>query len=385
MTAGAGGNPTGIGDYVRSLDSAGIPAVVMCNDGMTGVLDAINTGMTTPHVLAYRVVRDGSEAYAVPDYNQLPKIAAERHWAKIYEFFPDELKEHRDKIWILPINEVDKNRSDWLGWFGVELATIANADGYKVSMFGWSSGEPEPDHWKTDGMRAYLELCELRPELCSVCLHEYSYTVDNIFDQFPYKVGRFKFLFNACDEMDIKRPNVLIGEWGWTYDDVPPIERAIDDIYHVSEIYGQYPEILGAALWYLGPYQNIANEAQKLIEPVTEMTLNTYWNITEPEVPTEPTMPTEEKKDTKYIDLPVGAKNTTVSIRVEDADGNPYYEDFTTRLQYAKSNNPHKMKLVTRYDVEVTDPVNPEAEAVGVDVSKWQGSVNWVKMAQDRQ
>ena len=138
-------------------------------------------------------------------------------------------------------------------------------------------------------------------------------------------------------------------------------------------------------MWYLGPYQNIANEAQKLIEPVTEMTLNTYWNITEPEVPTEPTMPTEEKKDTKYIDLPVGAKNTTVSIRVEDADGNPYYEDFTTRLQYAKSNNPHKMKLVTRYDVEVTDPVNPEAEAVGVDVSKWQGSVNWVKMAQDRQ
>ena len=212
LMSGSGGNPSGIGDYVRTLDSAGIPAVVMCNDGDVGLSDVFalwESGSTVPHICAYRVVKDGSEHYAVPNYHDDPLTAAELHWSKILKHIPPSVQKHRDKVWILPINEVDKERSDWLGWFALHTATLAYRDGYKIAMFGWSSGEPEYEHWQTEGMRTYLDLCAARPNQAAVCLHEYSYTKANIKDGYPYKVGRYRFLFDACDEMGIKRPNIM--------------------------------------------------------------------------------------------------------------------------------------------------------------------------------
>ena len=72
--AGVGGNATGIGDYVRACDAAGVPAVVMSNDDVKGVADAlalIEAGSQVPHVMVFRVVRDGTEKYAVPDYGMV--------------------------------------------------------------------------------------------------------------------------------------------------------------------------------------------------------------------------------------------------------------------------------------------------------------------------
>lgn len=276
LTSGAGGNPTGIGNYVNALHSAGIPAVVMCNDGTVGISDAIATGGN--HILLYRIVKDGTEAWSVPDYNLSPKDAAQKHWDKLRPFFNSEFITHKNKIWWQPINEVDKGRADWLGNFAVEFATIANGQGYKVAMFAWSSGEPEPEHWRMAGMMNYLKYCAAHKETAAVALHEYDYGRVGMENVYPWHIGRFQELYKACDELGIERPYVLITEFGWSYNDVPSQEQVLKDVDFAAGIYAKYRDVLGAAIWYLGPgFSNIANKVQPLITPITDFTLtHTY-------------------------------------------------------------------------------------------------------------
>ena len=53
-----GGNPTGIGDWMKALDAADIPFFVKAADAMTGLFDAQQIvharNGAVPHVLAYR-------------------------------------------------------------------------------------------------------------------------------------------------------------------------------------------------------------------------------------------------------------------------------------------------------------------------------------------
>jgi hypothetical protein len=192
------------------------------------------------------------------------------------EVWPPELDP--ELVWIETINEVDKNRSEWLAEFALETARLALRDGYKWAAFGWSSGEPEPEHWQSPAMLEFLRLAAANPDRLAIALHEYSYLVDEIDHQYPYKVGRFQTLFRICDEYGIPRPTVLITEWGWTYRDVPPPDEAMADIAWASRLYAPYPQIKGAALWYLGGgFAGIADEAQRLIEPVMIYSLTTYF------------------------------------------------------------------------------------------------------------
>ena len=290
---GPGGNPTGIGDYMRTLDAAGIPMVIKSVDHYGPVFEAqeITKKSGVPHVLIFRLSNrpNNGPQFDTPNYAADPETAAVAHWQMTKAALPPEFDKQR--VWLEVVNEVDRNLADWLGWFAVHTAVLANADGYKVSLFGWASGEPEPFHWETPGMLAYLRLCAERPEQAAVALHEYSYIVTNIFHQHPLKVGRFKYLFAVCDKHGIKRPTVHITEWGWTLNDVPGPEQAINDMGNVGAMYAPYPNIQGAAVWYLGPgFGDIANKAQKLIKPVTDWILQDKFEVAElnPPIPTLP-------------------------------------------------------------------------------------------------
>jgi hypothetical protein len=297
--AGVGGNPGGIGDYVRVLDANGKPAVIFCNDGTTGLSDVFALGNTpVNHIMAFRVVvgdgTGGIESHSVPPYHAEPQPAAVYHWNKIRPYFPPEVVQNKDRVWIFPINEVDKNKADWLGRFGVELARIANAEGFKVAMFGFAAGEPEPEHWHTAGMIEYLEYCEAHPDMAGICLHEYAYSIDEIDNGYPYLIGRFKFLHDACDFHGIARPKILIGEWGWTMDRIPPVVDAMRDIEWAAELYAEYENILGAGIWFLGPYLDIADKAQPLIRPVTDFSLTAVFDPPLPPPPIDPPPPAEK-------------------------------------------------------------------------------------------
>lgn len=288
---GPGGNPTGIGDYMRALDAAKIPMVLKSVDHYGPIFEAqeIMKRSNVPHLLIFRLSdRHGPDdnykydtpPYKDPKYVNDPEGGAEKHWRKTVAKLPPEFDKKR--VWLEVINEVDKNLCDWLGRFAVRIANLAQRDGYKVSLFAWSGGEPEPGCWETPGMLAYLRLCAERPSQAAVALHEYSFIESDIFHQFPFKVGRFQYLFKVCDKHNIPRPRVHITEWGWTLDSVPPPEKAIQDIRRVGELYARFPEIEGAAIWYLGAtFGDIANKAQRLIKPVTDFTLKHRFAVPE--------------------------------------------------------------------------------------------------------
>ncbi|MCA9938393.1 MAG: M23 family metallopeptidase [Anaerolineales bacterium] len=284
--AGAGGNRQGIGDYFQQLDTAGRPAVLKSVDdyGVCRELAALRQQSGVPHVIVFR--RSGG-AFELPNYNLSPAQAAAEHWQRIVDALPPEFVANNDKehVWLEVINEPDKNRADWIGQFMTAIAQLALANGYKVAGPGWSTGEPEPTDWQTPGWQAYLQLCAQHPDQVAVALHEYSLDAGNILAGNGSLIGRFQQLFDVCDQANIARPCVLITEWGWVYNHVPTPELAMAHLKEAAKIYQPHPQVLGAAIWYLGHgYSDIANKAQKLIAPLTGYALSDRWDDVPPAV-----------------------------------------------------------------------------------------------------
>ncbi|MFQ5937912.1 MAG: hypothetical protein ACE5LB_16040, partial [Acidiferrobacterales bacterium] len=85
----------------------------------------------------------------------------------------------------------------------------------------------------------------------------------------------------VTDSFGLARPTVLITEFGWAYNDIAPVNQAIQtDIPWAGQLYANFPQVKGAAIWYLGPgFGGIAKRAQALIAPVTEYALQNYFVI----------------------------------------------------------------------------------------------------------
>ena len=275
--AGGGGNRNGLGQWMHRLDAAGVPFFIKSADDAGPLVEAqqILRSSQVPHTLVFR--RTGNE-YDTPNYDLPPEEAARNHWQLHLAAFPPELDP--DLVWIETVNEVDKNKAEWLGQFALETARLAQADGFRWAAFGWSSGEPEISDWQSPSMLAFLRLAGENPDRLAIALHEYSYLDYDIAHEYPYKVGRFQQMYQVTDQQGIPRPTVLITEWGWEYQDVPGSSQALQDISWAAELYAPYPEIKGAAIWYLGGgFAGIADQAQKLIVPVTEYSLGNYFAI----------------------------------------------------------------------------------------------------------
>ncbi|MDJ0757684.1 MAG: hypothetical protein QNJ45_29385 [Ardenticatenaceae bacterium] len=272
---GGGGNRNGLGEWMQRLDEAGVPFFLKSVADAGPLFEAQNLVKTSgvPHVLVYRFSGD---EYDTPNYDLPPAQAAAEHWDRHMEVWPPELDPNI--VWLETVNEIDKGRSEWLGQFALETAKLAERDGFKWAAFGWSSGEPEVADWQTPSMIEFLQLAGNNPERLAIALHEYSYITSEIGHQYPYKLGRFQQLFEICDAYGIPRPTVLITEWGWEYQNIPDIDQAMTDIAWGNRLYASYPQVKGAAIWYLGPgYADIHNQTQKLIEPVTIDALTTYY------------------------------------------------------------------------------------------------------------
>jgi len=290
---GIDGNSAGLEEWMRALDAAGIPFFLKSVDNAQPLFFAqeLMKQSGVPHVLVYRKAAGGTDNYDwdVPNYALPAEQAAEIHWQRHRDAFPPELDPNL--VWLETVNEIDKNVAEWLGQFALKTAELAMNDGFRWAAFGWASGEPEPEHWQTPSMLAFLRLAGNNPDKLAIALHEYSYVLNDIGDQYPYKIGRFQRLFQIADEYGIPRPTVLITEWGWVYQEVPTPAQAIQDIAWASRLYAPYPQVKGAAIWFLGGgFGDIANLAQQLIVPVTDYSLQNYFTapLLPAQVPIQP-------------------------------------------------------------------------------------------------
>ena len=278
---GISGNRVGIDMWMEKLDSAGIPIFIKSADDAGPIYDAQEIAKVSgvPHTLVFRTTaagRNDGYDYDVPNYGLPPDEAALIHWQAHKAKFPPELDPQY--VWFETINEIDKTHSEWLADFALETGRLALKDGYKWAAFGWSSGEPEPEHWESPRMLEFLRFAAQHPDDIAIALHEYSYEVDDIGNIYPYLIGRFQTLFDVCDKYGIPRPTVLITEWGWVYNHVPEPADALADMHWANQLYAAYPTVKGAATWYLGKGSDrIHDDTQKLIIPVTDYSLSNYF------------------------------------------------------------------------------------------------------------
>lgn len=268
-------------NYMVQLDSHGVPFFLKSVDNAEPLYKAqeLMKASGVQHTLVYR-----STAFDVPNYDLSPEEAAEMEWEAEKALWPAELDP--SLIWLETVNEPDKNRAEWLARFSLRKAQLALQDGYRWAAFSWASGEPEPSDWEIPAMLDLLRLIGENPDRLAIALHEYSYLADNIGHEYPYKIGRFLDLFRIADENGIPRPTVLITEWGWTYNDLPPLAEAMQDIDWAARLYGAYPEVRGAAIWNLGQIDgellNLNEQVQELIDPLTAYSLTTYFSAPRP-------------------------------------------------------------------------------------------------------
>lgn len=263
-------------DWITRLDEAGVPLFLKTVDNAEPLFKAqeLMRESSVPHVLVYR------STGSVPDYELPPQQAAQLHWTAHRDLFPPELDP--SLVWIETLNEPDRTRSEWLAQFALETARLAMADGFRWAAFGWASGEPEPEHWRLPAMQEFLRLAGENPERLAIALHEYSYDEEDIGHEYPFKIGRFQSLYEITDQLGIPRPTILITEWGWEYADIPPVEDALRDIKWAAKLYAAYPQVKGAAIWNVGVgccFGDISQQAQEIIDPLTELSLRTYFAI----------------------------------------------------------------------------------------------------------
>ncbi len=297
---GPGGNANGLGDYMRKLNDAGVPFFLKSADAGGPIFEAQNimkaneaAGRFVDHTLVFRLTEPRYEA---PFYNRAvsPEEAAAASWQLNRDDQPPELE--KEYYWVETLNEPGRYGDDgqlqieWLGRFSLATAKLAVAEGYRYAAFAFSTGVPEPEDWEHPAMLEFLRYAGEHPDQVAVALHEYSLTTECIAPfcatpepnpahiPYPYLVGRFQALFNICDKYGIPRPTVLITEWGWEYDRVPEPVPALEDIAWSSWLYAAYPQVKGAAIWYLGPqFGGIATQAQRLIAPLADYAVSHYY------------------------------------------------------------------------------------------------------------
>jgi hypothetical protein len=321
-TGSGGGNQNGLGDYLNQLNTAGITFTQMSADAFP--FEAQQIMLANPavrHNVIFRrsVGHQGTEPPSgnpdIPEFGRAPNEAAERHWGWHWQHKPPEM--HQD-TWLMITNEPGSRLEfdneagqmavplfgvrqrytrvnpdngaliygvtnyGWLAQYELRVAQLALAQGQRYAAFGWAAGNPEPGDWEHPATLALLRLCADNPDRLAIGLHEYSWKTNDIWFDNGRLVGRFIDVYKACKKHSIPYPTIFIKEWGWTYEHVPEPGQAMEHVLSVGQYYAQFPEVRGVAIWYLGPgFNGIANQAQRLIAPLTQLTLSTEIAVDE--------------------------------------------------------------------------------------------------------
>lgn len=311
---------SGIGQMYDALEAAGIPFGVYSVKGGGLVAEAVRYSMA--QTIIYRDL-----AYDYVPYHVDPAAGkAKEYWRQMRDALPPEVRAAKDRIWLEVFNEPDKERTEDVAKWQYLLAVEALADGYRFCGPGWASGTPEPAAWRGAWMRKYLMLCAEYPERVAVTLHEYSYDAADIASGYPYLVGRYRYLFAACDDLGIARPTIFITETGWTLNDMPAMtDDILADVAFLAREYAAHPQIRAAFLWSLiggGDKKMLAQRLNALIAPLTDYAKTARFDGEPTPKPTPPT-PTPEPEPEPAVNLLPNAGWEGGHYHPNDTNGHP--------------------------------------------------------------
>lgn len=286
---GSGAGMNGIMEnYVTPLNAHGIPAIIKSANNAGLAADVAKSGIQygVKNQIILRYV--GHPIPDNPSYNIPPKQAAENHWFRHIKPKLDqslELVPYKDQIWIEMINEADHQRwgSHVCQW-ATRLAELAHADGWKAVLLGANAGTPEPENWLEPGAVKFLHYLAQRPDQAAISVHEAKapYPIDtDLEDLIPHMVGRFQYLLETCDRLQIAHPTIFVSEWAWAYASMPgSLDDAMSDVKALAEFYAQYPTLRGVFLWNLtagAEWSTLPSQLNRLIVPLARYALSTTF------------------------------------------------------------------------------------------------------------
>jgi hypothetical protein len=299
---GGGGTFNGLGKWERCLDAAGVPFAIKSvpNSRTAGMGDAAELAVRSgvPHTIVFRrcceeyelpacAIASAGTAWSTCTMENAEQ-EARAHWQRHLQAFPPDVQAYKQRIWVETINEPwkgssSRNNAEWLARFSYFTALEALAAGYNYAAFGWTTGEPEyglppnPDldpsnQWDGPEMQNFLRLAAQHPDRIAIALHEYGLDDPTLRASYPHNVGRFERLFERCDANGIRRPTVLITEFGWP--GVPSVSYMMspDNIPWASDLYARHPQVKGVNIWDGG-------DLSPLIPALTAYSLQNYFAI----------------------------------------------------------------------------------------------------------
>ncbi len=113
-----GGNNDGItADYFKPLDDARLPIIIKSIGDYGIIAQVLDLAKISgvKHVAAYR-----QPHYDLPNYTLEPDIAWSAHWYNLIQALPPEYLTtdfYKTNTILHVVNEIDRNLSDWVGWF----------------------------------------------------------------------------------------------------------------------------------------------------------------------------------------------------------------------------------------------------------------------------
>lgn len=282
------GNRRGLKErYFKPLDDAGLPfAICAVDDG--GLVGEACAFTNAKHWIIFRSNHDLDGVWLdVPQHTDGASHydeSADSYWSRLkakIETYP-EVVANKDRIWIAALNELDDTQPDYLHPMLLELAQLVNADGYRVVLPNWATGNLPIDLMERDDHLALLRYCADNRDICAIGIHEYSLNND-LFHGYPYLVGRWQFYVDVCLAYGINEPQFIVKEFGYhAYQHMDP-----------AHVIPQLRDLM----WRDRPdiprmYWDFANtDAQDLIQPIAQLVLTERFDAYEVPVDDGPDRP----------------------------------------------------------------------------------------------
>ena len=250
-------------DLIRTINRRGLRAFVKVVDDDGRANEALKIGRDhgVENVVVYRISKWGKGAGVEVDAPQMaenptPADWWQRHISRIYSGLDPQ-------VWLELSNETENGTYAWQGKLFYQVARdFALPAGRRICVPGSNSGEPES--W--NGWEDYLRLAADQPDKVAISVHFYAWGVgaqagENWDTYYPDHIGRESRIYAVCDRIGVAYPTIHITEAGFAHDRVPDWSPVVDDyMKKMARYVAERPNMTGAALWCVQPYQNNVHE-----------------------------------------------------------------------------------------------------------------------------
>ena len=275
------GRRNGVGDYMRRLDEAALP-FALCSVDDDGLIGEALSYTNADHWIVFRPMTDAwGQLLEVPQhsgnassYNE----TVQSHYQRVLSALrrKPNVEANKDRVWVSILNEVDQDQHAFVDNLCLGVAILLNDMGYKVVLPNWATGSRYIDDLDTPEHLALLRYAGENRDKCAIGIHEYSLD-DDLFNGYPYLVGRWQFYIDVCDEHGIPYPQFIVKEFGMHENHALDASAVIPQLRELMQ--RDRPDI-PRMFWGMQPWHGtITEDTERLVTPITDFVLSERFEV----------------------------------------------------------------------------------------------------------